>query len=577
MVAEWYLKVAGKELGPLTPKQLKIMAAKGQLAPDDPVRQGSEGSWVPAGRVKGLLPGAGSAAGESNSSGMPVAKPLEEPPVKIKKRSAAKSKPSSTPVAKPLEEPVAAPATRPPVAVPAPPQAAPPAAVPPTVAPPAVATPTNQFAIDTEPHSPGAIASGRGGAGALKPRKKRQTQTVVVVGLVVLLVGLGVAAAAMILSKKTMQEPAQDPDAVAAQPSTETAPENEGKPEDFDALGGLEEGLAELIGEPKPSETPTEDPAEPEPDTPAATAPDEDTWSDASTSSVTRGDVTVKITAAETGRPTLVRSGTGQRAWPKGDYLVIRLRLQSTNADKKLPYTSWSARAPANATMNLVDNTGTPYLVKSFAGMEAEGQVSGGKGSIYPDQPTEDVLIFERPLKTAKFLRLELPAAAFGEKGLLRFEIPMTMVVAMAEPEKRGLGPGEPAGGDPSEPGVRPRSSDDEPLPPGRGVPAIDRGINEVDSEGEEDQPPPERPEDDPGGIPGVMGAAPADPDEEPEGVVDKLNADIEAVGGGEKDEGEEDFSFSDDPLLKKRHEQFRQQTNPDGNRGNQNRHRGRR
>ena len=570
MAAEWYLKVADKELGPLTPKQLKIMAGKGQLAPDDPVRQGSEGPWVPAGRVKGLLPGAGSAAAQSNSTGMPVAKPLGEPPGKRKKRSAAKAKPASTPVAKPLEEPVAPASASPPVA--APPRAVP-AAAPPTVAPPA-----NRFTIDTEPHSPAVIASGRGGGGTTNPRKKRQTHTVIMVGLAVLLVGLGVAGAAMMLSKKTMDEPAQDSDAVASQPTTETGAANEGKQKDFDALGGLEEGLADAIGGPVPPKAQPDDPAEPAPDTPAETAPDENEWSDASTSSVTRGDVTVKITGAETGRPTLVRSGTGQRAWPKGEYLAIKLHLRSTNAAKKLPYTSWSVRAPANATVNLVDNVGTPYLIKSFPGMEAEGQVSGGKGSIYPDQPTEDVLIFERPLKTAKFLRLELPAAAFGEKGSLRFEIPLSMVVAMAEPGEASEA-AEPASGDPAEPGTRPRTSDDEPLPPGRGVPAIDRGIDELDGEGEQDQPAPERPQNEAGGIPGVMGNTRTgdQPDEDPDGVVDKLNADIDAVGGGEEDEGEGDFSFADDPVLKKRHEQFRQQANPEGNRENRNRHRGRR
>lgn len=566
MVAEWYLKVAGKELGPLTAQQLKRMAGKGQLSPDDPVRQGSDGPWVSAARVKGLLPGAGSPAAQSNSNGMPVAKPLEEPPRKPKTRSRAGAKPAATPVAKPLAEPVASPAPTPPVA--APPRAAP-TAVPPTAAPPA-----NQFSIDTGAPSPAAVASGRGGPGAANPRKKRKTHTVVVVGLAVLLVGLGVAGAAMILSKTGIDEPAQDPDAVASQPATETGPANEAEPEEFDALGGLEEGLAELIGEPKTPGPKPERPVEAAADTPADTTPDESEWSDASTASVTRGDVTVKITAAETGRPRLVRAGSGLKARPKEDYLSIKLQLLSENATKKLDYTSWSVRIPAAPPVRLVDNFGNEYALKSFTshGMEVEGQVSGGKGSIYPGKPTDDVLVFEPPIEKARFLRLELPAAAFGEQGTLRFEIPMTMVVAMAEAGEASEA-GEPPSGDPVEPGTRPRTSDDEPLPPGRGVPAIDRGIDEVDREGEPGQPAPERP-DDPGGIPGVIGAA-ADPGEDPDGVVDKINADIEALGGGDEDQGDEQFSFSDDPVLKKRSEQFRQQANPGGNRENKNRHRG--
>jgi hypothetical protein len=56
MSADWFCKAGGKEVGPFTSQQLKAMVAKGKLKAHYPIRRGSEGPWVPAGRVKGLFP-----------------------------------------------------------------------------------------------------------------------------------------------------------------------------------------------------------------------------------------------------------------------------------------------------------------------------------------------------------------------------------------------------------------------------------------------------------------------------------------------------------------------------------------
>ena len=52
----WYYEVEGQAQGPLTTAELKERAKSGQLAPGHLVRQGEEGNWVPAVRVKGLFP-----------------------------------------------------------------------------------------------------------------------------------------------------------------------------------------------------------------------------------------------------------------------------------------------------------------------------------------------------------------------------------------------------------------------------------------------------------------------------------------------------------------------------------------
>ena len=56
MSAEWFCQIAGTELGPLSSQQVKAMVAKGRLLPDDVIRRGTEGPWIPASRVKGLFP-----------------------------------------------------------------------------------------------------------------------------------------------------------------------------------------------------------------------------------------------------------------------------------------------------------------------------------------------------------------------------------------------------------------------------------------------------------------------------------------------------------------------------------------
>jgi len=85
MSADWFCKIGEKKYGPLNDKQLKTIVAKGQLKPEHLVRQGSEGPWIPAGRVKGLFPS--SPAGNTPSQG--------------KKPPQATGKPSSKAAAKP--------------------------------------------------------------------------------------------------------------------------------------------------------------------------------------------------------------------------------------------------------------------------------------------------------------------------------------------------------------------------------------------------------------------------------------------------------------------------------------------
>ncbi len=55
MTIEWYCQLMGSELGPYTAVQLVDLARKHRLTPEDLVKKGTAGEWVPAYRVKGLF------------------------------------------------------------------------------------------------------------------------------------------------------------------------------------------------------------------------------------------------------------------------------------------------------------------------------------------------------------------------------------------------------------------------------------------------------------------------------------------------------------------------------------------
>ena len=445
MAVEWFCQVSGEQLGPLSARQLKTMAQRGQLTPDSQVRQGSNGKWVPAGRVKGLFSSPDSSEAWSDSSEVPMAQPAAQsaaaPTAKRAPRAPANSKrPGQPPKATPLPQAQVAPPVVPQAQVA-------PARVPPTraamspplpVAPrPSAAGPamSDAFGIVTDDTSPTARVTGRssGGTNAAGTRKKKNTT--VVIALAGVLVGLVALAIAIPF---IMRDSGEKP------PETASAATPEGPTSEDMLLGGGSQA-------PDPDE-PTEPTGSGNVSTRALTAPTaeavDDGWQDASTQTpIRRGDIEVTLRSASIGIPRLVRP-TGRGAKPKQDFLIIRVGLRNTNRDLKLEYKSWSLRGPLGSTTTLKDNLGNPYFLKSFTGATPEGQLQ--EESIYPNDSIEDVLVFQEPIVNPRvtYLRLTLPAMAFGERGLLKFEIPKTMLSTLDETTSDEAASDETTGGD---------------------------------------------------------------------------------------------------------------------------------
>ena len=71
MSEQWYCSIGGQETGPLSAQQLKALASQGRLSPENLVRSGASGGWVPAKRIRGLFSVAGQAVDESHPSAPP--------------------------------------------------------------------------------------------------------------------------------------------------------------------------------------------------------------------------------------------------------------------------------------------------------------------------------------------------------------------------------------------------------------------------------------------------------------------------------------------------------------------------
>lgn len=148
-------------------------------------------------------------------------------------------------------------------------------------------------------------------------------------------------------------------------------------------------------------------------------------WADAGKDALHQGDVRLRVVAAMVG-PVRFEPIHGRRpAAERG--LVIRLRVTNAGITRALPYTGWGGEEMPEAPL-LHDNQGKSYRLKSFS---TDRVVVGRalKSSIPSGKSLEDVVVFEAPPPTVEWLRLELPAAAAGGAGMLRFEIPKHTIV----------------------------------------------------------------------------------------------------------------------------------------------------
>jgi len=141
------------------------------------------------------------------------------------------------------------------------------------------------------------------------------------------------------------------------------------------------------------------------------------------------GDLQIKITKLIIGK-VHIKDTINENAFSENDLLLIRLDLLNTNPTKKIDYNSWSGKlfSITRDFATLKDNFGNFYKRIGFGlGSYPVGSVERS-ASIYPNKSIIDVLVFEVPLDTAKYLDLELPATNYDSEGAIRFRIPIKSI-----------------------------------------------------------------------------------------------------------------------------------------------------
>ncbi len=112
-------------------------------------------------------------------------------------------------------------------------------------------------------------------------------------------------------------------------------------------------------------------------------------------------------------------------------YLVIRVHVTVESVFVKVvPYESWAdtATAPSKNPARLTDDANRVIPQKTFGADRKVSAQFGRTEAITPGRALDQMLVFPAPEGNVQFVKLALPAAAFGQKGEFRFQVPWSMV-----------------------------------------------------------------------------------------------------------------------------------------------------
>jgi len=169
--------------------------------------------------------------------------------------------------------------------------------------------------------------------------------------------------------------------------------------------GGLGKAVGELGAAPPPQEAPKP----------------KDEWADAG-NEVQQGDICIRVKSAKVDFVGLTGYGGRETGASQEKFLQIALMIENRGDSVKINYEGWGGRAFGGASVK--DDLGNSYRGINFGfANKVVGQIKDE--SVYPGKIISDVLVFEEPIKKAKFLKLELPASALGGTGILRIKIPI--------------------------------------------------------------------------------------------------------------------------------------------------------
>lgn len=386
MAGVWFCKLAGVTTGPLKSSELLALAQAGKLGPEDLVRHGPEGRWVPARNVRGLFTSRGQVG--SSASSISVSTPVSSQGESLREEvSLGESTPSTNqgvgpgppvPKARPLPEPP-------------PPPERPFSKTEGLVeeTPGEIGIPDFTKSAAPSFHSPAQHS-------AVPPglhRRRSKNHWAMILGLAGLAVVLLVAVILVFTGVFPVggsgfgQKEAAVP--IASQKSEVLAP--------GDSAG---QAASEVV------------------------------WADASKKAIRREGTGVRILSVRLAPAPASLVETG------GDYLLVEVQVDNRSEDKILLFKPWSDGVEDGTVLKLTDNQGNIYRQVLHSGVLGAKDAANFQ-KLLPSQSAQDTLVFEPPkdLEQIEYLRMELPGNAFPKERFesFRFQISRKMIRTGAE------------------------------------------------------------------------------------------------------------------------------------------------
>jgi hypothetical protein len=154
-------------------------------------------------------------------------------------------------------------------------------------------------------------------------------------------------------------------------------------------------------------------------------------WVDATTESIRQGDVAIRVESAKVGP---LPGGTG-----KGSYVLIHIKFANAGNAQTISLEGFSNEQHRPV---LTDASGRSFafleqrLRKQARGAPAFEDAGGAKVvEVMPARFQDLLLIFASPSSTFEEVRLELPSAAWGQKGACKLRIPAS--IEFNKPDKK--------------------------------------------------------------------------------------------------------------------------------------------
>ncbi len=411
MANEWFIQHGDKQYGPLTSAQLKKLAGEKKIHPSTQVRLGQSGSWVPATRVQGLF-----AAKTATPPPAPPPDPLAAPPV-----AAPTPPPQASPLmAKPLGSVS---------------QAAPPE--------------TNESSIAAKLIGAVGLILGILALATfwLPILKNPLGWTGIVVGALGLLLGIaGLVVAAMHKGSGLYVNVAASSSSVVGLVLTVVLGVT---------FGMFSSPAPQPVATPAPAPPitvgpPVELPPQPEPEPePKPEPPPEPVWTHAS-QAIDQGPIRAKIDSVGVQKIRLESTDLSTlRAGKPQPMLKIRVTIENTTEDKIVQVPGWIGGGgglsgqlggllegselgeqlkSATATARAFDNAGNNYAQMPALRVFGGGALATPEPAVRPGESVAKEMIFDPPLESIEYLRVELPPEGFSGQEPLRFEIPRDMV-----------------------------------------------------------------------------------------------------------------------------------------------------